>query len=301
MQFSYFEMRQSLVMNKKLFSIIICTHNRAEILNQSLEKYQKINDLETIEIIVIPNGCTDNTISIIQKHQRFLANLKYYEINEAGHSNSRNVGYQKANSDFVFYIDDDAYPNYDIVNAIKPVIEKGYSIFTGSIRYWRFDTDKKWIKESYIEYILPYDEISKLSNYEYIHGCACGFKKNLLETINFNSNYGMHASKIGYYDEIFLQQQAKKVNIDSYFVPNLIVYHRSHFNSIKGFLKSHFNKGKYYSKYHKPKRIKKIIGFITFFCVDFITCITNLGNTKPQQFLIEWLDRPMNYLGQAMR
>lgn len=69
------------------------------IINQSLDDY---------EIIIINDGSTDDSDSIIRHRIRGLDNVKYYELkNNVGIGNARNLGIAYSKGDYVGFIDSD--------------------------------------------------------------------------------------------------------------------------------------------------------------------------------------------------
>ncbi|MDO8524889.1 MAG: glycosyltransferase [Candidatus Omnitrophota bacterium] len=99
-------------MSSPVFSVIIATHNRAELLPRAIKSVlgQTFGDFE---LIVIDNGSTDDTKAVIEsisdKRIRYAANP-----NPTGSCDvPRNIGIRMAWGEFVAFLDDDDtwYPN----------------------------------------------------------------------------------------------------------------------------------------------------------------------------------------------
>ena len=92
-------------------SAVICTHNRAAFLEESLNGplYQEHNAIP-FEVIVVDNCSTDRTREICDQALRAGLPLRYFLETRLGVCYARNLGWQKATADFVFYLDDDASP-----------------------------------------------------------------------------------------------------------------------------------------------------------------------------------------------
>ncbi len=102
-----------------LFSIIIPTYNRANFIAKTIESFLQ-QTYSNFEIIVIDDGSTDNTETVINtiKDKRV---LYYKKINEERGA-ARNFGAQKAKGDYLNFFDSDdlAYPNH-LSTAIKTI------------------------------------------------------------------------------------------------------------------------------------------------------------------------------------
>ncbi len=94
-------------MNEKgLVSIIVPTHNRADVLPLALESIIRQTYCKW-ETFVIANNCSDNTQSLVKP---FLQDKRIHFINipEAiGASKARNIGLSKAKGEYIAFLDDD--------------------------------------------------------------------------------------------------------------------------------------------------------------------------------------------------
>jgi glycosyltransferase involved in cell wall biosynthesis len=94
-------------------SIIICTHNRADLLQKTLDSLLHLLDIELVEIIIVNNHSHDHTEAVIEHY--LLHNedkLAIYSLYEStlGLSAARNAGIRAASSALVAFLDDDAIP-----------------------------------------------------------------------------------------------------------------------------------------------------------------------------------------------
>ncbi len=70
------------------------------ILNQGYEKY---------EVIIINDGSTDNSATLLNKYQKKNSSIKVYTTKNNGLSNARNFGLTKASGDYIIFVDVDDY------------------------------------------------------------------------------------------------------------------------------------------------------------------------------------------------
>lgn len=108
-------------------SIIVCTHNGARTITDTLEALQKL-EYPNYEVIVVDDGSNDNTAIVAQQLGFRVISTSHRGLSSAlpgrengvdwiitksnrGLSNARNLGLAEARGEIVAYIDDDAYPD----------------------------------------------------------------------------------------------------------------------------------------------------------------------------------------------
>ena len=105
-------------------SVIICTYNRADRLLLALEALtQQTLPSSAFEVLVVDNRSTDNTPAICRVFQERFANFRYVYEPIQGLSKARNTGWQLSQSLYIAYLDDDAIPCKEWVEAILNVFE----------------------------------------------------------------------------------------------------------------------------------------------------------------------------------
>lgn len=87
-------------------SVVICTHNRAAWLSRSIESVlQQDMGPDEFEVIVVDNGSTDTTQSVVA---RYGDRVRYMYEPAIGLSHARNTGWHFARAEVVALLDDDA-------------------------------------------------------------------------------------------------------------------------------------------------------------------------------------------------
>lgn len=90
---------------EKLVSVIIPTHNRADLIVETIKSIQD-QSFKNIEIIVVDNGSTDNTCEVIKSVN--YSNIKYFKMeNSGGPAGPRNLGIREAKGDYIAFLDSD--------------------------------------------------------------------------------------------------------------------------------------------------------------------------------------------------
>ncbi|MBE7119472.1 glycosyltransferase [Bacillus cereus] len=95
-------------MKKAKLSVVITNYNKEKYLAQCLQSVIE-QTLKGIEIIVVDDGSTDNSMTVLRQYEKQYNNLKVYKQQNAGVSSARNTGLQKANGEYVTFLDADDY------------------------------------------------------------------------------------------------------------------------------------------------------------------------------------------------
>ncbi|WP_072390174.1 glycosyltransferase [Hyphomicrobium sp. CS1GBMeth3] len=96
-------------------SIIINTYNRAKSLARTLESLSWLR-YEKFEVVVVNGPSSDDTAAVLDT---YADRIKIGSCPEANLSMSRNVGLAMASGEIVAYLDDDAIPEPDWLNALS--------------------------------------------------------------------------------------------------------------------------------------------------------------------------------------
>lgn len=120
---------------KPNISVIIPVYNVQKYLSRCLESlYSQRND--TIEIILVNDGSTDESLNICQRYADIHSNTIIIDKENGGLSDARNAGTKAATGDYIYYLDSD---DWLAPNAIKTlydyVIENDCEIVQGGFYY----------------------------------------------------------------------------------------------------------------------------------------------------------------------
>src|SRR4051812_27727014 len=98
-------------------SIIIATHNRCKQLDRCLAAVQGISSGREWELVVVDNGSTDATPSVVQEFAAIAhMPVKYVFEPRPGLGNAHNAGIRVAQGQILAFTDDDCYPAADFVS-----------------------------------------------------------------------------------------------------------------------------------------------------------------------------------------
>lgn len=117
-----------IVQVEALFTIAICTHNRAAYLKLCLDALLS-GDVENYPIIVINNGSVDDTEKLLEKYTG-----RIYVVNEPhiGLSVARNRAVHECSTEYIVFLDDDGIPSPGWVDSIINLTRsKNVDVFGG--------------------------------------------------------------------------------------------------------------------------------------------------------------------------
>lgn len=103
-------------------SIIVPVYNTSKYLEKCL--YSLINQtIKNIEIIVVNDGSTDNSLEIINKIAKEDERIKVYNKKNGGLSSARNYGIEKSTGKYIGFVDSDDYVRKDMYEILKKNLE----------------------------------------------------------------------------------------------------------------------------------------------------------------------------------
>jgi len=206
----------------------MCTRNRAKALEQSLrvllQRLEKAGGRFDVEVILVDNGSTDDTVDVIKRFSE-ISPRKVISIREdrPGLAAARNAGLARATGEIIAFTDDDCELSegyfYDLHENAK---EMGATFIIGG----RVDLGDPadlpiTIKTTPIREDLDW----KTSPAGFIHGCNMVFSRNLIEKVGlFDVRFGAGAAFKSGEDTDFVIR-AFLAGVAVRYFPNMIVRH----------------------------------------------------------------------------
>ncbi len=137
-----------------MISVIIPAHNEANVIGATLESLFPGVAAGDIEIIVVCNACTDNTVVIVET---FGEKVKCIISPVASKTNALNLGDNKASGFPRIYLDADVILSCDAVKIIAGVLQEGKYLAVAPKMRMDF-SNTSWVVKSYYEVWqqLPY-------------------------------------------------------------------------------------------------------------------------------------------------
>lgn len=261
-------------------TVIICTYNRDHILSETLPSILKQNTASNkYTVLVVDNNSTDNTKTIVKDLSNKHNNLDYiFEMNQ-GSSFARNTGYQKAKTDWVIFLDDDAKVPESFIETAIDIINSNNSDCFGGIYFPWYKYDKpKWFKDKYASTAILFENECVAPQHTYISAGIMAIKKDVLESVGgFSTELGPRGLKMSYGEETNLHDKLLKNGNSVRMEPNWYMYHLVDQNKyrLKWFIDNGAAIGRdYWSIYEDQPNFKKLLKF------SFHSIRNILANTK---------------------
>ncbi len=196
-------------MKNKLVSIIIPLYNNEKFIGKCL--YSAINQLyENIEIIVVNDGSTDKSESIVKKYMKDDDRIKLISKENTGVSDTRNIGLDNAHGEYICFSDADDILSKDYVSYMVSLIENTEGdIASCNDMFGNFNTKQnskiftrvvtgKEAAISILCYKVPIGVYSKIFKSVFLKKNDIRFRTDLVigEGFNFNMDAFQHANKV---------------------------------------------------------------------------------------------------------
>lgn len=223
------------------FSVVMPTFNRRELLKRSIGSVVKQN-FNYWELIVVDDGSTDDTSSLLNDYSSKDQRIKYYNRpsnRKKGASTCRNIGVELSKGQFVAFLDsdDEWFENklendYEIIQS-KVDIMSVYSdcIINDGKKEYRAPSRHLNKGESYVDLLFSGENLNATPTYV--------IRKNVLEEMQFDENLDIHEDR-----DLFIRI-GNKYGWTHISQPNTLIHWEGSRNSLKGFA----SMISYYQKY----------------------------------------------------
>ena len=101
-------------------SVIVPVYNVEQYIDKCLNSLEK-QSLKDLEVIIVNDGTKDNSEAIIKTYLERNKNFKYFKKENGGLSDARNYGINKANGEYIAFLDSD---DYILADAYEKMYEK---------------------------------------------------------------------------------------------------------------------------------------------------------------------------------
>lgn len=111
-------------------SVIIPMYNAEKYIKRCIESvYRQDLDINNFELLVVNDGSTDNSPSIVKELQKTYPNITLIDKENGGQATARNMGLEEAHGDYIMFIDaDDFLIDYRIKSCLEKTIEYNLDI-----------------------------------------------------------------------------------------------------------------------------------------------------------------------------
>jgi len=107
------------------FSFIIPVYNRPDEIDELLGSFSKLKTALEFEIVIIEDGSTQSSETIIDSYKNQL-NISYYKKDNSGPGDSRNYGMKRANGNYFIILDSDCILPQQYLTEVEKSLEKEF-------------------------------------------------------------------------------------------------------------------------------------------------------------------------------
>lgn len=145
---------------KNLVSIIIPVFNTAKYLDYCFQSILK-QTYKEIEVIIVDDGSTDNSLDIIKKYVSLNENFKYFIQKNSGQGVARNNGLKKAKGEFIQFVDSDDIIENNMIEKMINSLKKDSSDFSNCLLGFDDGEKKRSYKKRFDYKVLEGNHIIK--------------------------------------------------------------------------------------------------------------------------------------------
>ena len=154
------------------YSFIVPVYNTEKFLKKCLDSLVN-QTYKDFEIIVVNDGSTDKSSSIISKYQKKYKNIIVIDKENEGLSMARNRGVQKSSGKYIIFVDSDDYVSNKLLEEVDKKIDD-----SDILRFQIATEDEEYTKineyhEEGFESMCGYDAFKYLSSYHFVEPAWC--------------------------------------------------------------------------------------------------------------------------------
>lgn len=229
------------------FSVVIPTYNRSQILLECIEAlYKQSVSIKDYEVIIVDDGSTDNTATVVKNLRKFHPNLYYHFQKNQGQGVARNNAIKKAKGKVIVLIGDDIIATHDFLFEHQKLhyahpeensAVLGFTAWHPKLQinsFMRWMTDGSTVLGKFGGHQFAYEKLQgkEQADFNFFYTSNISLKRSLLNKFSFDqsfSGYGWEDIELGY-------RLSKEANLKIYYNASAIAYH-DHFmteDSLKG-------------------------------------------------------------------
>jgi GT2 family glycosyltransferase len=204
-------------------SVIICTRDRAFLLDRCLQRFNETPS-DGLELIVVDNNSSDDTKTIVQKFSASASfDVRYLFEHRTGLSHARNRGIAEASGSIIAFTDDDCLVEHQWVSRILNEFsaDRSLAVLGGRVEPGNANGQTGGTR-TFSDRII----ITSFSDlFRYMIGCNMAFSRKVFDVIGgFDPLLGK-GTPLGSAEDLDLLYRALKTQQTIVYVPEAVVFH----------------------------------------------------------------------------
>jgi glycosyltransferase involved in cell wall biosynthesis len=187
-----------------LFTVAICTWNRAGLLEQTLQSFCEVDVPAGLdwELLVVDNCCTDDTEAVVAGYADRLP-VRAVRESRAGLSHARNRAVADARGDWIVWTDDDVRVSRGWLRAYADAVHDypDAGFFGGPIEPWFEEPRPAWLLDGYDAVKTAYGAVDydrrivPLTSRRTPHGANFVLRSELARSCPFDTRLGVSPTR----------------------------------------------------------------------------------------------------------
>lgn len=216
-------------------SVVICTWNRASVLDETLESLCALESPKGVawELIIVNNHSTDDTDAVIARYQERLPLCRLFEP-EMGLSLARNRALAAAQGDLIVFVDDDVKVRPTLLQEYWAAAQRWPEAlaFGGRILPLYVEPPPQWFTDNLhiLHGIISIRDLPMAEGPfpapEFPYGANMAFRPAAFACWHFDPRLGLHGADQIQSEEQQLFQQLHDAGTPPIWVPKAELYHR---------------------------------------------------------------------------
>ncbi|WP_175640176.1 glycosyltransferase family 2 protein [Metabacillus schmidteae] len=219
----------------ELVSIIVPIYNSERFIDKTITSIVN-QTYKNIEIILLDDGSTDNSLNIMKKYEKQDGRIKVFSHKNQGQSFTRNKGIEISSGEFLVFVDSDDWLDKHFVEKMYTEISKTNSEIIVCDYYIHYSNKLKEMAYNYSKDIVGEEAFELMLNGNISHTCwGKIFKSTLIKNSNVLFPVGktnedlytvsvwfLRASKVGFLNEFLITQRHREGSITNSFTNSFI-------------------------------------------------------------------------------
>lgn len=225
-------------------TILICTHNRARLLEKTLESLNAAQrpPAWNIDILVVANACSDETHDFLRRYQSESSSKNWLPLDWAeeptpGKSRALNTGIARVNADLILFEDDDHRAVSEFLLNLCETADRqpGYSAFCGPVIPDWSGSEPMWLRAQGPYQIYP----SPIPNYHWGNQARClneddnlpgggqiALRADILRKAGlFETEFGPRGHDLGGGEDTAYIKRIISLGACFFYIPGMLQYH----------------------------------------------------------------------------
>lgn len=206
-----------------LISVIVPVYKVEKYLHRCIDSILA-QTYENIEVLLIDDGSPDQSGAICDDYQAKDSRVRVFHKENGGVSSARNLGLRESKGDYIVFVDADDYIDEKMyATLLTNMLNENAD--TSICSYYQEADDgvfhKHWQNDEYLVFDKG-EQIANLVSNQY-YTCSCWdrlFKKKLLDSISFNTEYSFYEDYFFLYEVMQKSEKAVFTSVPLYYYCN---------------------------------------------------------------------------------